>query len=257
MYEITANVDVREARLCKMMTRVFEGYVKIAKDEQVEQEDGTVDFVEHKRRVMDVETIRAGYAFRMEVSRAMEEAGFKTHLGTVVGGRGLEELLVLERELKERAGQLQDQMVESLVKHGAETALAKCEVELVVLKLEAEEASQGAVDRLLQESIDRQLEESVEAINKAVENVRRLVETGNVPRAARQVGTVERELANLARRGYSPTQLQQPYADLEAVREALKKRATTVAEKLEALDGIGLMKGLSPRLGARPHLAAA
>lgn len=257
VYEISAQVNIEEARLCKMLTRVFEGYVKVAKDERVEKEDGTIDFISHEKRVMDVETIRAGLAFRVKVSRAGDEAGIKTPLGTIVGERGLEELLLLERNLKERALEIQDEMRQSLQKHQAEEGLAKCEVELVVLKLEADAVSRESVDRLVQESVDRQLEESVDNINQTVRSIRAQVEIGNVPRASRQTSTLERELENLARRGWRADQLEPLYADLERVREILRQRQMLVPEKLAELQKVALMEGITPKFGAGLRLAAA
>lgn len=256
MYEITADVNVEEARLCKLMTRVFDGYVRVAQDETIEHEGGNVDFISHQRRVMDVEVIRAGLAFRVKVSRAQEEAGIKTPLGTIVGGRGLEEMMRLEGVLRERAAEIQEDMRRSLIAHEADEGWAKCEVELVVLKLEAEAACAGAVERIVQEAIDEQLAAAVAQINATTTSIRELVAAGNVPRAVRQTGTIERALRGLQRRGWSAGQVGPLFNDLTAIRAALKD-AGSVAEKLAALDCVPLMKGLTAKAAARPHLAAA
>lgn len=247
MHVITAELEASTMRLCLIKTRIFDGYVKVAGDETVERGDNTFDFISHKKRVLDEEVIRAGAAFRVEVSRAMMDAGVHTEMGTIVNERGYEEVRRLEREFIDRAAEIQEAQTKSLREGEADVTLAKCEVSLIVLKVVAEEEAADQTDEFFQDAVEQKLRDEVGEINKTVKHIRELVAVGNAPRAKRQTSIIERCLRSLDRRGWRDEQLAPLREDLGRVREVLAKRSTLVAEKLAALDEIELMKGVEAR----------
>lgn len=255
MYEIIAQLDASSMRLCRIKVRLFDGYVKTGPDEVLEDGENNFSFVSHKRRVMDEEVINQAQAFRVEVSRAMAEVGLHTELGTLVNEGAMREVRKLEREFIERAAEICDAMTESLRKHQADESLAKCEVALIVLKVQPEEASAEETEELIDEAAGAHLKDAAEVINETVARIRELVSTGNVPRARRLTSTVERAIRSLEKRGWREEQLSPLRADLELIKEVLGRRSAAVAEKLAALDEIKLMSGVKPQAERRLRAA--
>jgi hypothetical protein len=255
MHELVAEVDLAKVRLCKLKTQIFEGYVRVAPDEEVEvEEEGgeevkarNVDFILHRRRVMSEELIRRAHAFRMSVSRAQAECGIKTEHGIICGERGFAEMKKLYGEFAGLAAEIQQEMERDIDEHGGAVELAKCVIEFVSLRLVQDEASAGASTQFFSEAVEEQLGDIIEAVNKAVGEISRLVGVGNVPRARRQADVVERKLQALERRGWDDSQIAPLREDLTAIRAVLNRHVAPVEEKLRALGDIDLMQGLRMR----------
>jgi hypothetical protein len=202
MHEISAQIESDDVRLCAMRTKVFEGFIKAGPSETRDCGDGTFVFSERKRRVLSDVLIKAGAAFRMEVSRASSGAGFKTTLGVLVTAEGLVGLIAKEKQLKERAAAIHGEMVRELEERGESISHAKCEVTLVALRLTPDAEFRSAVDGIIDEAVVVHLEKAVEVINASVIKIRRYTEVGDATVAHKHVRVALWVLSELKRSGW-------------------------------------------------------
>jgi hypothetical protein len=209
--------------------------------------DETFIFSERKRRVLSDGLIKAGAAFRMEVSRASSGAGFKTTLGVLVTAEGLVELIVKERQLKERAAAIHGEMVPELEERGESISHAKCEVTLVALRLTPDAEFKSAVDGIIDEAVVVHLEKAVEVINASITKIRRYTEVGDAGVAHKHVRVALRVLSELKRSGWGERELEPLRSDLRAIKEIILSHSMTVERKLVELDSIDLTRGVKLR----------
>lgn len=247
MYELSAQIESDDVRLCAMRTRVFDGYLKAGPSETLDCGDGTFIFSERKRRVLSEGLIKAGAAFRMEVSRTSSRAGFKTALGILVTAEGLVNLIAKERELKERAARIHGEMVRELEEGGESVTHAKCDVTLIALRLTPDAEFRSAVDGIIDEAVVIHLEKAVEVINANVGQIRRYTEVGDAGVAHKHVRVLHRVLAELKRSGWEERELEPLCSDLSEIREIILSHSMPVTRKLVELDRIKLTQGVKLR----------
>jgi hypothetical protein len=190
----------------------------------------------------------------MEVSRASSGAGFKTALGVLVTAEGLLELIAKERKLKERAVAIHGEMVRELEVRGESVVHAKCDVNLVALRLTPDAEFRSAVDGIIDEAVVVHLEKAVEVINANVRQIRRYTEVGDVGVANKHLRVALRVLTELKRSGWEDRELEPLRSDLSEIREIILSHSMPVDRKLPELDQIKLMQGVKLRwFGKQAH----
>lgn len=247
MHQISAQIESNDVRLCAMKTKIFDGYVKAGPSEMRDCGDETFLFTEKKRRVLSERLIKAGNAFRMEVSRACSRAGLKTSLGVLVAAEGLAELVAKELQLSERAAAIHGEMLRELEERGESTSHAKCEVVLIALRLTPDAEFKDAIDEIVEEATVIHLEKAIEVINERVRQIRRYTEVGDVGVANKHLRVVMRVLSELKKSGWTEWELRPLYSDTAEIREIILSHSKTVSQKLLDLDHVELMGGVSAR----------
>jgi hypothetical protein len=250
MFELVAAIDSDDVRLCSIRTRAFDGYVKAGPSESEECEDGTILFKERKRRVLAERTIKDVAALRVEASRACAGAGFKTPLGVLVAPVGLAELVSKEKPLRVRAQQIYAEMTRQLEQAGEDVGLAKCEVNLISVRLTPDAEFRDSLAGVVEEAVTVRLEEAAALINEGVSSIRRFTEVGDVGIAHKHLRKVLKVLAELEKGGIAHEAVEPLRADMAAAKAIILSHSKKVADKLEELDGLSLMRGVrAGRLG--------
>jgi hypothetical protein len=254
--ELVAEIDSDDVRLCSLRTRAFDGYVKAGPSEAEECEDGTILFKERKRRVLSERTIKDVGALRVEASRACAGAGIKTPLGVLVLAVGLAYLVSKERSLGLRAQQIYLEMLEQLERAGEDTSLAKCEVNLISVRLTPDAEFRDSMAEVVKEAVTVRLDEASALINECASSIRKFTEVGDAGFAHKHLRRVLKVLAELEKGGVAREALEPLRADAAAAKAVILSHSKKVAEKLEELDGLALMGGIRASLLSRVGPAA-
>lgn len=245
MHEITAEYFTPNMRLCQMPVRIFNGYVRAKKSENLEEEDGILETREFFRRVLSEETIKTGSAFRAEVSRAVGQIGFKVPLlGILVDTRGLESLKTLEMESREKADDIREQMLDDLAKAGESANLARCEVDLIALRLHPEEEFAEAVEKMISEALHDKYSEDSAMLTKTLTEALDSLSSGHALVAQKKLSLVGRFLANMLEAQGDSDQLAIARDELGKAKQIIGLRELAVDKKIIQLRDLTLFEGV-------------
>lgn len=251
MHEITAQYTSSNMRICQMPVRIFEGYVRVKKSETLEEENGEIETREFFRRVLSEETIKSANAFRSEISRTVGQIGFKVQsLGYLVDTRGLESLKLLENESKRKAFELREKMVDELVQHGESENLARCEVDLIALRLHPDDEFAELVDKLVYEALSDKYDSDSATLTKTLGETLNSLAAGHALVAQKKLSVVGRFLTNLAETRGDSDELATARTELASAKQIIALRDEPVETKLKQLRNLKLFEGvkISPTL---------
>jgi hypothetical protein len=245
MNEIRIEYFTSNMRLCVMPIRLFDGFVRTKKSESVETEEGEVQTTEFFRRVLSLETIKAAGAFRSDISRAVSQIGFKVQsLGVLVDTDGLSALKDLERDAKIRAAEIRDLMVGDLHEYGESEKLARCDVDLIALKLHPEEEFAEQVEKMVREALTDKHSDESSAMNKILSETLDALAAGHALVAQKKLSAVGRCLTRLAESQGDTGDLATARKDLATAKEIIALRDMAVNEKIEKLKNLQLFDGV-------------
>ncbi|MGB7921992.1 MAG: hypothetical protein WCF57_01975 [Pyrinomonadaceae bacterium] len=144
----------------------------------------------------------------MEVSRACSGAGFKTTMGVLVNADGLLALIAKERKLKERTAAIHSEMIHELEERGESVVHARCEVNLIALRLMPDAEFRSEVEGIIDEAVVVHLEKAIDVINASVAQIRRYTEVGDTGVANKHLRLALRVLSELKRSGWEDRELE-------------------------------------------------
>lgn len=251
MHEITAEYYSSNMRLCQMPVRIFDGYVRVKKSETLEEENGEIETREFFRRVLSEDTIKIANAFRSEISRTVGQIGFKVQtLGFLVDTRGLEALKALETESKRKAYDIREKMVDELVRYGESDNLARCEVDLIALRLHPDDEFAELVDKLVYEALSDKHDSDSATLTKTLTETLHSLAAGHALVAQKKLSVVGRFLTNLAESQGDSTELATAREELSSAKQIVALRDEPVETKLKQLRNLKLFEGvkISPAL---------
>lgn len=251
MHEITTQYQSSNMRLCQMPVRIFDGYVRVKKSETLEEENGEIETREFFRRVLSEDTIKIANAFRSEISRTVGQIGFKVQtLGFLVDTRGLEALKALETESKRKAFDIREKMVDELVRHGESDNLARCEVDLIALRLHPDDEFAELVDKLVYEALSDKYDAESATMTKTLAETLDYLAAGHALVAQKKLSVVGRFLTNLAEAQGDTTELAIAREELASAKQIVALRDEPVETKLKQLRNLKLFEGvkISPTL---------
>lgn len=251
MHEITTQYQSSNMRLCQMPVRIFDGYVRVKKSETLEEENGEIETREFFRRVLSEDTIKIANAFRSEISRTVGQIGFKVQtLGFLVDARGLEALKELETESKRKAFEIREKMVDELVRHGESDKMARCEVDLIALRLHPDDEFAELVDRLVYEAISVKHDSDSATLTRTLGETLDSLAAGHALVAQKKLSVVGRFLTNLAESQGDSTELAVAREELASAKQIVALTGEPVESKLKQLRNLKLFEGvkISPTL---------
>ena len=245
MHEITAQYQSSNTRICQMPVRIFDGLVRVKKSETEEEAGGVLATTEFFRKVLSDRTIRAAAAFRAEIARAIGQIGFKAApLGVLVDTRGLDCLKALERESKVKAAGILEMMIEDLAGSGESDNLARCEVDLIALKLHPDEEFAEQVEKLLTEALRDKFDTEAETLNRHLRETLESLAAGHALVAQKKLSMVGRFLTKLAETEGDRGGLDQMRNELAEAKEIVARISEPVALKIERMSKLQLFKGV-------------
>jgi hypothetical protein len=232
-------------RHCQMPVRMFDGFVKIKKSEVIELDEVSTETREFHRRVLSKETIKAAGAFRSEISRAVGQIGFKVApLGVLVEYKGLEALKALERDAKQRAGEILQLMLDDLINGGESETLARCEVDLIALRLHPEEEFAEQVEMMIAEAFTTRFDEESSSLNKTLEETLNSLKVGHALVAQKKLSMVGRFLSEMAESQGDNTDLALAREELAVAKSIIADRQLIVDDKISRLKTLKLFEGV-------------
>lgn len=245
MHEITAEYHSSNMRLCQMPVRLFDGYVRVKKSETIEEENGEIETREFFRRVLSDDTIKIANAFRSEISRTVGQIGFKVQtLGFLVDTRGLEALKELETESKKRAFEIRERMVDELVRHGESDNLARCEVDLIALRLHPDDEFAELVDKLVYEALSEKYDSDSATLTKTLAATLDSLAAGHALVAQKKLSVVGRFLTTLAESQGDSNELAIARTELASAKQIVGLPTESVETKLKQLRNLKLFEGV-------------
>lgn len=245
MNEITVEYHSSNMRLCVMPVRLFDGFVRTKKSETIETEDGDVATTEFHRRVLTIETIKASGAFRSEISRNINLIGFKVQsLGVLVDGDGLASLKDLERDSKIKAFEIREMMIEDLVKSGESDKLARCDVDLIALRLQPEEEFAEQVETLVREAMNEKYSGESSMMNKTLSQTLESLAAGHALVAQKKLSAIGRCLMRVGETQGDSGQLVGAREELATAKEIVGMTDMAIGSKLDRLRKLKLFDGV-------------
>lgn len=256
MHNIEYEYQTSNMRLCQMPVRLFDGFVKIKKSEVIELDEVSTETREFHRRVLSKETIKAAGAFRSEVSRAVNQIGFKVPpLGVLVEFKGLEALKAFERDAKKRAEEIRQLMLDDLLQYGESENLARCEVDLIALRLHPEEEFAEQVEQMIAEAFTARFDEESSSLNKTLEEALVSLRVGHALVAQKKLSMVGRFLSEIAESQGDTGEVASAREELANAKLIIADRELIVDDKITNLKKLKLFEGV--KISAKVAVRAA